>query len=51
MGKFLHRANRILKGKVDAMGINFETWDIYATQLRFDWGDTWLASNISTQLV
>ena len=50
MGEFLHRANGILKGKLDAIGVNFETWDMYATQLRFDWG--WgmlLASKSSTQ--
>ncbi len=38
MGNFLHRANGILKEKLDDMGIDFETWDIQATQLRFDWG-------------
>ncbi len=38
MGDFLHRANGILKDKLDAIGVDFETWDIQATQLRFDWG-------------
>ena len=38
MDKFLHRANGILRGKLEVLGIRFETWDIYATQLRFDWG-------------
>ena len=38
MGDFLHRANGILKRKLDALGVSFETWDVHATQLRFDWG-------------
>ena len=38
MGDFLHRANGILRAKLDALGFDFETWDIQATQLRFDWG-------------
>jgi hypothetical protein len=38
MGDFLHRANGILKLKVNSFGIVFETWDIKATQLRFEWG-------------
>ncbi len=37
MGDFLHRANGILKEKLNTMGIAFETWDIQATQLRFVW--------------
>jgi hypothetical protein len=38
MGDFLHRANGILKEKLNSMGIDFETWDIQATHLRFVWG-------------
>jgi hypothetical protein len=38
MGEFLHRANGILKFKLNSLGIIFETWDIQATQLRFEWG-------------
>ncbi len=38
MGDFLHRASGILRGKLDVLGIDFETWDIQTTQLRFDWG-------------
>ncbi len=38
MGDFLHRANGILKHKLNTLGTVFETWDIRATQLRFEWG-------------
>ena len=38
MGEFLHRANGILKNKLGGMTSAHETWDLRATQLRFDWG-------------
>ena len=38
-GKFSPQGQRDPQGKkLDALGIDFETWDIQATQLRFDWG-------------
>ena len=38
MGTFLHRANGDLKARLSSMDMNHETWDLRATQLRFDWG-------------
>ena len=38
MGEFLHRANGILRNKLGGMTSAHETWDLRATQLRFDWG-------------
>ena len=38
MGDFLYRANSSLKHKLNILGTVFETWDIRATQLRFEWG-------------
>ena len=37
MGIFLHRANGILKNRLSNAAVNHETWDLRATQLRFDW--------------
>ena len=34
MGEYLHGANGILLSNCNT---NHETWDLYATQLRFDW--------------
>ena len=38
MGDFLHRATGILKVNLSHFNIQHETWDLHATQLRFDWG-------------
>ena len=38
MGTFLHRANGILKDRLASVAVEHGTWDIKATQLRFNWG-------------
>ncbi len=38
MRDILHRANGILKERLTNASTKHETWDLHATQLRFDWG-------------